>query len=584
MSLSLKRKAPAVPISELSEEEKLDIQKTFDAYYEKAMDSWKKDSRYRNLRKTLPKGASVTVAIDQNTGLPVHRRNKTMKSYEWMFVNSEGQYSSNKRVKQWKDGVGDPNGVGAYFKTTAAGRRVSVHRLMRRSFDKAKDLLDPAKVVKSEVGHDTAASAASPNNGEANLTQETSHAEHCQKDAKRNPGSRMHGGHRQHVYDVLSHSGGRDIPKQIVVDPKSNFPLKGLFGVALKGAWQLGQVQAAAAGSRTTTSERMRNGEQAIHKGAVMDCSSGSVRWYKFSERYRAPNNIKETWEQREERLLENGEFAVELRLAGAPKETKLVQAMDGGGPGAPVRIPNLWVELETAKFYDMDHTLLAVGHAKDGKLSEQDRRLLRYAPAWASGSARRLPSSGRNAPESHVVWWSSGGKVPPGMSIDHINRDHSDNRISNLRAATHSEQRLNQKVAENVKAVIIKWPAGVPPSVLGSIPEGAKVQGKARHEKHESRAAAARSLLGRVHSGSIPWQGDRYFCSWSWSSWAASGAGAGWGVDKKKALKWKKAAKESSPGKRRAERLMYQNVSSLVGVRGDGCELKGRGVVAWFE
>jgi hypothetical protein len=39
-------------------------------------------------------------------------------------------------------------------------------------------------------------------------------------------------------------------------------------------------------------------------------------------------------------------------------------------------------------------------------------------------------------------------GKIPDGLSVDHINQDELDNCFCNLRYATHSEQRLNKKTA----------------------------------------------------------------------------------------------------------------------------------------
>jgi hypothetical protein len=37
-------------------------------------------------------------------------------------------------------------------------------------------------------------------------------------------------------------------------------------------------------------------------------------------------------------------------------------------------------------------------------------------------------------------------GKIPDGLSVDHINQDKLDNSFHNLRYATHSDQNLNQK------------------------------------------------------------------------------------------------------------------------------------------
>lgn len=42
------------------------------------------------------------------------------------------------------------------------------------------------------------------------------------------------------------------------------------------------------------------------------------------------------------------------------------------------------------------------------------------------------------------VVWEVHNGPVPEGLEIDHINRDKTDNRISNLRAVTHAANMKN--------------------------------------------------------------------------------------------------------------------------------------------
>lgn len=43
-----------------------------------------------------------------------------------------------------------------------------------------------------------------------------------------------------------------------------------------------------------------------------------------------------------------------------------------------------------------------------------------------------------------HEVWEKANGKIPEGFEIDHINRVKCDNRLENLRLATHSENNRN--------------------------------------------------------------------------------------------------------------------------------------------
>jgi len=48
------------------------------------------------------------------------------------------------------------------------------------------------------------------------------------------------------------------------------------------------------------------------------------------------------------------------------------------------------------------------------------------------------------------LAWVYMHGSIPPGMEIDHIDGDPSNNRISNLRLATSSQQKRNKKVQSN--------------------------------------------------------------------------------------------------------------------------------------
>lgn len=58
----------------------------------------------------------------------------------------------------------------------------------------------------------------------------------------------------------------------------------------------------------------------------------------------------------------------------------------------------------------------------------------------------RIVSISGKPHKEHRLVWIYHNGNIPDGMQIDHINRIRSDNRIENLRLATHSSNRLNSK------------------------------------------------------------------------------------------------------------------------------------------
>jgi hypothetical protein len=73
----------------------------------------------------------------------------------------------------------------------------------------------------------------------------------------------------------------------------------------------------------------------------------------------------------------------------------------------------------------------------------------------WGYGPAGYLTSTGYlrvKVNDTHyrvarLVWKMHYGEDPPkNMSIDHINRDRTDNRIANLRLATHRENNCNRK------------------------------------------------------------------------------------------------------------------------------------------
>ncbi len=48
------------------------------------------------------------------------------------------------------------------------------------------------------------------------------------------------------------------------------------------------------------------------------------------------------------------------------------------------------------------------------------------------------------------AIWMWHNGEIPEDMVIDHINRDHTDHRIENLRCCTRAENLLNREVGKN--------------------------------------------------------------------------------------------------------------------------------------
>jgi hypothetical protein len=55
---------------------------------------------------------------------------------------------------------------------------------------------------------------------------------------------------------------------------------------------------------------------------------------------------------------------------------------------------------------------------------------------------------SGRLWRANRLAWLVTHGEIPAGLDIDHINGDRSDDRITNLRAVTRSENNQNQRRA----------------------------------------------------------------------------------------------------------------------------------------
>lgn len=87
-----------------------------------------------------------------------------------------------------------------------------------------------------------------------------------------------------------------------------------------------------------------------------------------------------------------------------------------------------------------------------DGKLFRRPghgKRLLGFWEWSIRGLYRRIKINGSQFQVHRLIWIMHNGFIPEGMVLDHINRNHLDNRIENLRCVTERQNALNKDVCD---------------------------------------------------------------------------------------------------------------------------------------
>jgi hypothetical protein len=136
---------------------------------------------------------------------------------------------------------------------------------------------------------------------------------------------------------------------------------------------------------------------------------------------------------------------------------------------------------------------------------SLQGRMAGSRAGKMAASGYRRITIDGVDYPEHRIVWLHFYGANAPKI-IDHKNCCRSDNRISNLRAATHAQNITNSKSRDN------QYPRGVRKTKSGFAARIGE-NGNYRylgHFKTVEEAASARRKAEQQFHGEFVWQGGQ--------------------------------------------------------------------------
>lgn len=113
--------------------------------------------------------------------------------------------------------------------------------------------------------------------------------------------------------------------------------------------------------------------------------------------------------------------------------------------------------------------TLGRLQHVRNGKVRGKPF-ISKQCPRGYSHIKPRVAGNKRLCIRVHrAVWETFVGDIPHGMSIDHINRNRSDNRLENLRPATSKQQRANMKTSATRRDArpITVWRLSDPENVM---------------------------------------------------------------------------------------------------------------------
>jgi hypothetical protein len=116
---------------------------------------------------------------------------------------------------------------------------------------------------------------------------------------------------------------------------------------------------------------------------------------------------------------------------------------------------------MEWSKYFDFDHESgklfwsTGIVTERSGRSAKASKRFV-GKEAGIVAKRRGEPSritvelGGMQLAAHRIVWEMFVGKIPDGMVIDHIDRDPTNNRLSNLRLATIAQNNANNKVYKN--------------------------------------------------------------------------------------------------------------------------------------